>query len=190
MASKAEQAAALADAFAALVGEGRPVTVRSLREKARVGTDAAREWLVRNRPAAEVPEVPADALVPVLGPLWSAAVTAARDELAETTAAERAALVGAEADALAEAATQRSRAEQAEAEVARLAAELDAAQTAVQEAGRRAVAAEKAAATAAEAEHAARERAHTAELNAADARATARTLRTILDSTRSDQDGN
>lgn len=189
MASKAEQAAALADAFAALVGEGRPVTVRSLRERARVGTDTAREWLVRNRPASGVPEVPADALVPVLGPLWAAAFGAARDELAEEAAAERAALTASEADALEEAAVQRARAEQAEAEVARLAAELAAAHTTAQDAAARATNAEKTATAAADAERVAREQAHAAELDAADARATARTLRTIIDNTRGEAGG-
>ncbi|WP_182348763.1 hypothetical protein [Tomitella gaofuii] len=182
MGSRAEQAAALADAFAALVGEGRPVTVRSLRERARVGTDAAREWLVRNRPVSDVPDVPAEALVPVLGPLWSAAIGAAREELAEEAAAERAAMTTAEAEALEEAAAQQSRAETAEAEVGRLAGEIEQLRLMAEEAQRRAGQAEQAREEAAAAESAARERSHVAELEAAEARATARTLRDIIDS--------
>ena len=81
-------ASALADAFASLSVEGKPVTVRSLRERAGVSTDAAGEWLRTNRPARDVSPVPADVLARVLDPLWSAAVAAARDEHAETDAAE------------------------------------------------------------------------------------------------------
>ncbi len=115
---------ALADAFAALSVEAKPVTVRSLRERARVSTDAAGEWLRTNRPARDVSPVPTDVLVRVLDPLWSAAVAAARDEQAETDAAERAALVGAEADALTELAAAITRAETAEADAAQLRREL------------------------------------------------------------------
>ena len=80
-------ASALADAFASLSVEGKPVTVRSLRERAGVSTDAAGEWLRTNRPARDVSPVPADVLARVLDPLWSAAVAAARDEHAALTAA-------------------------------------------------------------------------------------------------------
>ena len=114
----------LADAFAALSVEAKPVTVRSLRERARVSTDAASEWLRTNRPTRDVSPVPTDVLARVLDPLWSAAVAAARDEQAETDAAERAALVGAEADALTELAAAITRAETAEADAAQLRREL------------------------------------------------------------------
>lgn len=93
-------AAALADAFAALSVEGKPVTVRALRERAWVSTDGAGEWLRANRPARDVSPVPADVLARLLDPLWSAAVTAARDEQADADAAERAVLVQAELDTL------------------------------------------------------------------------------------------
>ncbi len=174
-------ASALADAFAGLTVEGAPVTVRALRERARVSTDAAAAWLRTNRPARDVPEMPADALARVLDPLWSAAVSAARDEAAETAATERAALIAAEADALAEVQTAITRAETAEAQATELRRDLQALTTrlAAAEADRDQHAA--AAAAAAAAAETARSQAHTAELRAADATATARTLRDILD---------
>lgn len=177
-------AAALADAFAALTVAGRPVTVRSLRERAKVSTDAASEWLRTNRPARDVSPVPAEVLAPVLDPLWSAAVAVARDEQAETDAAERAALVQAEADALTELAAMTARAEAAEAEIEELRRELTdltaaraAADAARDEQHVAAVAAVKDASDA-------RAAAHTAELLAAEAQATARTLREVLDTLR------
>lgn len=176
--------AALADAFAALTVEGKPVTVRALRERARVSTDAASEWLRANRPARDVTPVPADVLGRLLDPLWSAAVSAARDEQAEADAAERAELVAAEADALAEVAAVTTRAEEAEAgaaalrrELADLTARLTAAETARDQQAAAAAAATAAAETA-------RASAHAAELRAAEAQATARTLREVLDTLR------
>ncbi|MDP7707515.1 hypothetical protein [Mycobacterium sp. TY815] len=67
--------------------------MRTLREQARVSTDAASEWLRTNLPARDISPVPTDALARVLDPLWSAAVAAAREEHAEAAATERAALV-------------------------------------------------------------------------------------------------
>lgn len=143
------------------------MTVRSLRERAGVSTDAAAGWLRANRPARDVPPVPTEVLARVLEPLWSAAITAARDEHAEADAAERAALVQAETDALTEVAAATSRAEAAEAEVAQL---------------RREVADLTAHLAAAEA---ARDQqvkiAAAANSDAIDARATARTLRDVID---------
>lgn len=182
-------AAGLADAFAALTVEGRPVTVRSLRERAKVSTDAASEWLRTNRPVRNVSPVPADVLAAVLDPLWSAAVAAARDEQAETDAAERAALVQAEADALTELAAMTARAEAADIEIEQLRRELAdltaaraAADAARDEQHAGAVAAVKDAAEA-------RAAAHTAQLVAAEAHATARTLREVLDTLRRDRQG-
>lgn len=177
-------AAALADAFAALTVEGRPVTVRSLRERAKVSTDAASEWLRTNRPARDVSPVPAEVLAPVLDPLWSAAVAAARDEQAETDAAERAALVQAEADALTELASVTARAEAAEAEIEQLRRELADLTTA--RAAAEAVRDEQQALAAQAVKDAteARAVAHTAELLAAEAQATARTLREVIDGLR------
>ena len=174
-------AAALADAFAALSVEGKPVTVRALRERAKVSTDAASAWLRTNRPARDVPPVPADALERVLLPLWSAAVAAARDEHAEADTAERAALIQAEADALTEVAAATSRAQASEAEVAHLRREVADLSTrlAQVEADRERQAGLAAAATREAIE--AREAAHKAELSAAEAQATARTLREVLD---------
>jgi len=172
---------ALADAFAALSVEGKPVTVRALRERARVSTDAASEWLRTNRPTRDVSPVPTDVLARVLDPLWSAAVAAARDEHAENDAVERAALLQAEADALADLAAATSRAEAAEAQTTQLRRELADLTTrlAATEAARDEQTARAAAATKDAAD--ARGTAHAAELLAAEAQATARTLREILD---------
>ena len=177
-------AAALADAFAALTVEGLPVTVRSLRERAKVSTDAASEWLRTNRPARDVSPVPTEVLAAVLDPLWSAAVAVARDEQAETDAAERAALVQAETDALTELAAMAARAAEAEAEIEQLRrelADLTAARAAADAARdeQQAIAAQ-AVRDAAEA----RAAAHAAELLAAEAQATARTLREVIDGLR------
>lgn len=181
MAVKNTAAASLADAFAALSVEGKPVTVRALRERARVSTDAASEWLRTNRPARDVSPVPAEVLVRVLDPLWSAAVVAARDEQAEADAGERAALVAAEADALTDLAAAITRAEAAEAQTAQLRRELADLSTRLGaiEAARDEQAALAAAATKDASD--ARAAAHTAELLAAEAQATARTLREVLD---------
>lgn len=160
-------AAALADAFAALSVEGQAVTVRALRERAKVSTDAASEWLRTNRPTRDVPPVPTDALERVLLPLWSAAVAAARDEHAEADTAERAALIQAETDALTKVAAATSRAEAAEDEVAQL---------------RREVADLTARLAAAEADRDQQVKiAAAANSDAIDARATARTLRDVID---------
>lgn len=160
-------AAALAEAFAALSVEGKPVTVRALRERAKVSTDAASAWLRTNRPIRDVPPVPSEVLARVLEPLWSAAMTAARDEHAESDANERAALIQAETDALTKVAAATSRAEDAEDEVAQLrrevanlTARLDAAEAARDQQVKIAAAANS---------------------DAIDARATARTLRDVID---------
>ena len=182
MAAKSTAAtSALADAFAALSMEGKPVTVRALRERARVSTDASSAWLRANRPTRDVPPLPTDVLGRVLEPLWSAAVAAARDEQAESDAAERAALVQAEADALTDLAEATSRAGAAEAETARLRRELADLTTRLADA--EAARAEQAALAAAATQDAtgARAAAHAAELLAAEAQATARTLREALD---------
>jgi len=177
----AATASALADAFAALSVEAKPVTVRSLREQARVSTDAASEWLRTNRPARDVSPVPTEVLARVLDPLWSAAVAAARDEHAENDAVERAALLQAEADALTDLAAATTQAETARAEttqlrreLAELATRLAATEVARDQQGALAAAATKEATDA-------RAATHTAELLAAEAQATARTLREILD---------
>lgn len=174
-------AATLADAFAALAVEGKPATVRALRERAKVSTDAASAWLRANRPTRDVPPVPTETLGRVLEPLWSAAVAVARDEQAEADATERAALVQAEADALTDLEAMTARAEAADAEVAELRRELAAltSRLADTEADRD----EQAAlvATANQDAATARAAAHTAELAATEAQATARTLRDVLD---------
>ncbi len=170
-------ASALADAFAALSVEGKPITVRTLRERAGVSTDTAAGWLRANRPARDVSPPPADVLTRVLDPLWSAAVAVARDEHAEAAAAERDVLVQAEAEALAELSAAVSRAETAEAENAQLQRDLAAAEA------DRDVLAARAAAAAKDAEDS-RAAAHAAELAAAEAQATARTLREVIDSLR------
>ena len=179
----------LADAFAALSVEGQAVTVRALRERAKVSTDAASAWLRTNRPTRDVPPVPTDALERVLLPLWSAAVAAARDEHAEADTAERAALVQAESDALTELAAVTSRAEASDAEVAQLHREVaDLTNRLAQvEADREQQAGLAAAATREAIE--AREAAHKAELSATEAQAISRTLREVLDSVTSGTNG-
>jgi len=161
--------------------EGKPVTVRALRERAKVSTDAASAWLRDHRPSRDVPPVPSETLGRVLEPLWSAAVAAARDEQAEADATERAALVAAEADALTDLEAMTVRAETAEAELKGIRRELDdlSARLADAEAARDEQAALVANATQEAA--AARVSAHAAALAAAEAQATARTLREILD---------
>lgn len=185
----AASASALADAFATLSVEGKPVTVRSLRELARVSTDAASAWLRTNRPTRDVPEVPTEVLARVFDPLWSAAVAAARDEHAEADADQRAALVAAEAEALTDLAAATSRAEEAETHTAQLRRELAELTTrlAAAEAARDEQSALAAVAT--KDANDARTAAHTAELRAAEAHATARTLREILDTVSKDAKG-
>lgn len=170
-------AAALADAFASLSVEARPVTVRALRERAGVSTDAAAEWLRTNRPARDVSPPPADVLIRVLEPLWSAAVAVARDEQAEATAADRDALVQAEAEALTELSASAVRVVALEAEVEQLRRDLASAEAARDQQAALAAAAAKDAGDA-------RQAAHTAELTAAEAQATARTLREVIDTLR------
>lgn len=170
-------AAALADAFASLSVEGKPVTVRTLRERAGVSTDAAAEWLRTNRPARDVSPPPADVLIRVLEPLWSAAVAVARDEQAEATAADRDALVQAEAEALTELSASAARVEALEAEVGQLRRNLTTTEAARDQQAALAAAAAKDAGDA-------RQAAHTAELAAAEAQATARTLREVIDTLR------
>ncbi len=184
MAAKTTPAAAsaLADAFAALSAEGKPVTVRSLRDRARVGTDAASEWLRTNRPTRDVPPVPAEELERVLEPLWSAAVAAARDEQAEADAGDRATLVAAEAAALTELTAAISRAEEAEDHAERLRREIADRDAQLADRDARLAAAEAARSAATKDAADARTTAHTAELAAAEAQATARTLREVLDS--------
>ena len=155
--------------------------MRALRERARVSTDAASEWLRTNRPTRDVPAIPGEVLARVLDPLWSAAVTAARDEQAEADATDRAALVQAETDALNELTATTSRAEAAEADAAQLRRELADLTTRLADAE---AALDEQAALAATATHEAattRAAAHTAELRATEAQATARTLREVLD---------
>ena len=157
------------------------MTVRSLRERAGVSTDAAAAWLRTNRPARDVPPVPTEVLARVLEPLWSAAMTAARDEHAEADTAERAAPIQAETDALTGVAAATSRAEASEDEVAQLRREVADLTTrlAEAEAAREQQVAIAAAATREATES--REAAHKAELSATEAQATARTLREIFD---------
>lgn len=185
MAKIATTTASIAEAFAALTIEGQAVTVRSLRARAGVGTDAARQWLATNRPQRDITPAPTEVLAPVLQPLWAAAVAAARDEQAEAHAAEHTALIEAEATALSAADAQKARADEAEGATTALRLEVDsltdrlaAAETALQ----RALADAQADALAAkQAITIATEKAHTAEVAAAEAHAVARTLREVLD---------
>lgn len=174
-------ASALADAFAALSVEGKPITVRSLRGRAGVSTAAASEWLRTNRPTRDVPPVPAEELARVLEPLWSAAVAAARDEQAEADAGDRAALVAAEAATLTDLAAAISRAEEAEARIEQLRREIADRDTRLADRDAALAAAEAAREAATKDAADALASARAAELTAAEARATARTLREVLD---------
>lgn len=71
--------AALASAFAELVAQGDAVTVRALKERARVGTDVAAAWLKANRPPVEVPPVPEG----FAAAIWPLAFAAAREVAVE-----------------------------------------------------------------------------------------------------------
>lgn len=149
MANTAGRDAALADAYAALMRDGEVPTVRRMKERAGVSTDAAAAWLRTNRPAAEAPAVPDD----FARTLWPLAFTAARDVAVEAVTQELEAARQAEAEALtradeadaaqrgamlradrameisqeaqAEATAARERTEQAEAQVRELEAERD-----------------------------------------------------------------
>lgn len=186
--AKADATPALVEAYAGLTADGVAITVRALRERARVSTEAARLFLAANRPSREVTAAPNRLFDDLNATLWAAAVAAARDEDAEVRDAERAALVAAEADAhnrvdavVVDRNAQGARADQAEADIAALRTQLD-------DLRDRLAAAEKARDTAvarteaaqADAEQA-RQARHAAELAAADAHATARTLRDIID---------
>lgn len=84
MATTAGRDAALADAYAALVRDGEVPTVRRMKEKASVSTDAAAAWLRVNRPDVDVPEAPAAFVTAV----WPVAFAAAREGAMESLAAE------------------------------------------------------------------------------------------------------
>lgn len=103
--SKSDQGPQLAAAYAELVKRDEAVTVRALRAQAGTSTTEAADWLRAHRPADEVPPVPVDDLTSALAVLWSAAVTAARDEHATERSDRENTLIGAEALALEEAAT-------------------------------------------------------------------------------------
>ncbi|KJR10288.1 hypothetical protein [Gordonia sihwensis] len=198
--------ARLAESYAALVAEGSDVTVRALRERARCTTEAARQWLQDNRPDPTAGEAPLDVLAAAFAPVWSAAVTAARADVADTHDRQLQAAATSEADALGqvekltdELAAVSAEAEAATAQVQRLVdegehrriemdrlagqlAELQArADASAADAERRLDSAEARADAADARARTAEERAHAAQLKAQDAEATARTLRTVLE---------
>ncbi|WP_454165392.1 hypothetical protein [Gordonia iterans] len=202
----ADQAAKAADAYAQIIaGGGRP-TVRALAKEAGIAVEAARQWLAANRPAPTATPAPDEVLDAVrtaaASHIWPAALTAARDEISEESAAEIIALREAEADAATEIATLRAELTQAQARIAELeeAAEtaqrdaeqrVEEAQARASEAEGRITAAEEAAAAAttsvdtvtAEADtrvQQAEQRAITAEKAQASAEAVAETLRVVV----------
>lgn len=185
MATRRDTTAAIVDAFATLTRDGRPVTVRALRDQARVSTEAAREWLAKNRPESDAPTPPSEMLTEALAPLWSTAIRLAREETAEASNSEREALTAAEAEALKAAEQATKRAEEAEDRVAALTAELEQTRNDLTAALSRAESADDAARAArdqAAAEIAVeRDRARAAEQASAAATATANTLREIVD---------
>ncbi|WP_010540097.1 hypothetical protein [Dietzia alimentaria] len=156
-ASITDRDAALLAAYAELMAEtGRRPSIRTLRERARVSTDAAADWLRHHAPERRAPEIPAESLAPVLAPLWAAAVDMAtqsrRDEHQTTLAAH----LESEARALADAEQAATKAQQ---QVDRAAA----AETRVENLAREIVTAQQAA-------HRAREQAHEADTTAAETR--------------------
>lgn len=189
---KSSSAPAIAEAFAALVAEGKPVTVRALRQRAGVGTDAARQWLAANRPNTDVAPPDSDVLAALIAPLWSAAVSAARDELKEEMSrqvdaageSEAAALTEVErlADELtavtADCEAKAADVHRAEDAVAHLESELRDARARLDQVE---AAAREAATAAARDLAAAHERAHAAEVAEAEARATARAFREVIE---------
>jgi len=186
---KSDPSPALVEAFASLTAEGVPVTVRTLRERARVGTDAARDWLSKNRPTTNVPEPPTEVLSALIGSVWAAAMSAARDEVAESTASEVSAAHESESTALlaVERLTAELKAAEAESadavrETQRLADEIEQIRAEIRAAEQRATDAEAATAAATAAVQEAEARVTSAEIARADAQATARTLREIIDS--------
>lgn len=180
--------AAIVDAFAALAADGRRVTVRALRERAGCSTEAARVWLKANRPGPATIPVPADALAPILEPLWAAALAAARDEIGERVDADRAVAVDAEAAALDQAATHAERADVAEAAVAErdaligeVRAELEAAEQRAEQAAAAAQAAQAETLVERDRARQAERDAASAQVAAARAEATADTFRDIVE---------
>lgn len=178
-----EVQAQLLAAYGQLVAGGQRVTVRALRSVAGVSTRAATDWLRELRPASEDPPLPD--LADALAPLWSAAVQAARARLEEAYSIERDGLIEAESEAADEADETAFRLSVAESELAVLRTQLTEAteQAEAAEAERaRVEAAAQERIDQAEAERAeAAQAMHAAQVEAADARATARTLREVID---------
>ncbi|WP_347956111.1 hypothetical protein [Gordonia aichiensis] len=198
--------ARLAESYAALVTEGADVTVRALRDRARCTTETARKWLESNRPDPEISEAPLELIAAAFAPVWSAAVTAARADVADTHNRQLQAAATSESEALTqieqltdELAAVSAEAEAATAQVQRLVdegehrriemdrlagqlAELQArADASAADAERRLDSAEARADAADARARTAEEQAHAAQLKAQDAEATARTLRTVLE---------
>jgi uncharacterized protein (DUF2252 family) len=104
---------ALATAHARLLADGRPATVRALKQAAGVSTDAAAAWLRDNEPAAALPAMPD--LGNALKIIWSAAWTAAEEQSRQTTEERVSMARQGEAEALAAAAAAAQAGEQARA---------------------------------------------------------------------------
>lgn len=181
----ADRDAALLAAYTELMTEtGRRPSVRALRERARTSTDAAATWLKTRAPKRQPPEIPAESLVPVLAPLWAAAVDAAARALHEEHEAalaihresEQRALADAE-QATAYAQQQCDRATEAEARADALAREIV---TAQQDAHQARAWAHEAGAAAAKTRESAQAAINEAEQAAAMAQVEAATLREVL----------
>lgn len=177
--------AALLSAYTAHLKEhGRRPSIRALRERARVSTDAAATWLKTHAPGRRPPEIPAENLTPVLAPLWAAAVDAAVQILQVEHQTALSAHVESERQALADAERATAQVEQladrataAESRAEALAREIA---TAQQEAQRAHAQAHEAGQAAAETRESAQAAIHDAEQAAAVARAEAATLREAL----------
>jgi hypothetical protein len=176
---------------------GKRPSVRALATAARVGTDAAAQWLRESAPSTRAPEIPAEVLAPMLAPIWAAAVERATAAVAEQHAADIAEHIESERKAVAEllrtagqleeAAT---RATEAESVVEDLSRRLLAAEAHAEDAVKRAAVAdtraEDAEGAARRAETEAAERVHAATLAQAKAEAEAAGLREALAALRPD----
>lgn len=112
-----ESAQKLARAYADLLTRGERPTVRRLQSEARVGTDAATEYLREIAAAGDAPPVPVEDAARAVEVLWARLWPLAQEAAREEHAAQVDALVEAEVEAL-------RRAEAAEADAARARAEL------------------------------------------------------------------
>ncbi|MFJ7619796.1 hypothetical protein ACIQYZ_13445 [Rhodococcus erythropolis] len=161
----AEQATKAASAYESILAAGGRASVRALAREAGIATEAARTWLNTARPApvnTPAPDEVATAVTAaIVDRVWPAALTAAREEIADEAAQEVEALRAAEAEAAQEVESLRAELTKASARIEELTAEL----------GKSAAAAEAAQVRASDAESAAEQARAQAEASVQDAAA-------------------